>query len=222
MRADVQTENIITAGERLKSLRRLLRVTRAYLQAKYGLPEVTLKSWENGASRLTESGAERCVEMYRQEGLIVNLEWIMHGLGLDPKLTVSVCDYFAAPNKAVSAFAYDDEEAIIRDAKSFKESYPDAVVMIINNHEMRPFYCPGDYIGGRMREGAALQEAVNRDCIVYLKDGERLFRRVLVNKQGQFNLSCLNPHETTEQPVLYDVKIESAAPVVWHRWRDCR
>ncbi|WP_154699524.1 hypothetical protein, partial [Legionella pneumophila] len=112
------------------------------MQEKYSLPEVTLKSWENGTTKLTQSGAQRCVEAYRNEGLIVSEDWIMEGIGLDPKSTVTVSHYFAIPTNQEISFE-DDELAMVRDANLFKESHPNAVVMLVSNDDMRPFYLPG-------------------------------------------------------------------------------
>lgn len=108
------------SGEGLKHILALLRVSRAYLQDKYGLPEVTLKSWENGTVKLTFTGAKRCVEIYRNEEIIVSEDWIMGGVGLDPTASVNVSKYFATPtNKNLPT--EDDEVCIFRDANTFEE-----------------------------------------------------------------------------------------------------
>jgi hypothetical protein len=219
MNIDPKNKELNTPGQRLKYIRSLLRVSRAYLQERYGLPEVTLKSWENGTTKLTKTGASRCVEAYREEGLIVGEDWILEGVGLDPTMTMTVGHYFAIPtNKELPV--EDDEIAMVRDANIFKESHANAVIMLVSSDEMRPFYRPGDYIGGKMRYGEEIEMAVNKDCIVYLKNGERFFRRFIKNSAGDYNLTCLNPTEVTTEPVLYNVDIASLAPVIWHRWKD--
>lgn len=210
---------LLNAGQRLKYIRSLLRLSRSYLQDNYGLPQVTLKSWENGTTPLTVSGAQRCVEAYRGEGLIVTEDWILRGVGLDPKTTATVSQYFATPSTEEMPIE-DEELSMVRDANLFKESHATAVVMIVSNDDMRPEYWPGDYIGGRMRSAEKLDTAVNKDCIVYLKNGGRYFRRLIKNSSGGYNLTCLNPNEVTSEPVLYNVAIETVAPVIWHRWKD--
>jgi transcriptional regulator with XRE-family HTH domain len=215
----IERTELNTPGKRLKHIRSLLRISRSYLQEKYGLPEVTLKSWENGTTKLTQSGAERCVELYRAENLIVSEDWIMDGIGLDPKEAVSISHYFSIPTSKELPLE-DDEVAMIRDANAFKESYQNAVIMVVSNDDMRPHYWPGDYVGGKMRHGKDIETAVNKDCIIYLKNGERFFRRLIKNSSGKYNLTCLNPNESTTEPVLYNVDIDSIAPVIWHRWKD--
>lgn len=213
------TEKQDTPGNRLKYIRSLLRVSRAYLQEKYGLPEVTLKSWENGTSKLSKSGTEKCIEIYRNEGMIVSENWILEGIGLNPKATASIGNYFATPTDKDLPLE-DDEISMIREANLFKENHPNAVIMIVSNDDMRPFYKPGDYVGGKMRYNNDLSAAVNHDCIIYLKNGERFFRRLIKGNANNYNLTCLNPNENTCEPVLYNVEIESAAPIIWHRWKD--
>ncbi|HZW61135.1 MAG TPA: S24 family peptidase [Candidatus Babeliales bacterium] len=214
-----EKHKLTTPSERLKYIRALLRVTRAYLQTKYGLPEITLKSWENGTTKLTRTGAKRCVEIYLNEGIIVSEDWIMEGAGLDPTASLKVSQYFATPTDKELP-TEDDEVCMFRDANIFKESHPGIVIMIVSNDDMRPFYKPGDYIGGKMRFGNDIHTAINKDCIVHLKNGERFFRRLIKNHANGYNLTCLNPNETTAEPVLYDVEIEGVAPIIWHRWKD--
>jgi transcriptional regulator with XRE-family HTH domain len=213
------TQKINTAGARLKHIRSLLRVSRAYLLDKHGIPEVTLKSWENGTTKLTKTGAERCVEIYRSEGMIVSEDWILEGVGIDPKITATVSRYFSTPTN-IDLPIEDDEVAMVRDANLFKESHSHAVIMIVSNDDMRPFYKPGDYIGGKMRHGEDVANAINKDCIVHIKSGDRFFRRLIKNSLGAYNLTCLNPNENTSEPVLYNVDIDYVAPIIWHRWKD--
>lgn len=214
-----EIHKLSTPGQRLKYIRSLLRVSRAYIQEKYGIPEVTLKSWENGTTNLTKSGAQRCAEFYRNEGMIVSEDWILEGVGIDPKSAVSVSHYFATPTS--KDLPLEDEEIVMmRDANLFKESHPNAVIMIVSNDDMRPFYKPGDYVGGKMRYGADVVDAVNKDCIVYLKNGERFFRRLIKNSAAGYNLTCLNPNEETSEPVLFNIDVDGVAPVIWHRWKD--
>lgn len=215
----LMTEKLTTPSARLKYIRSLLRVSRAYLQEKYSIPEVTLKSWENGTTNLTKAGVQRCIEIYRNEGMIVSADWILEGIGIDPKTTASVSHYFAMPTDQ-SLPLENDEIAMIRDANMFKEGHSNAVIMIVSNDDMRPFYKPGDYIGGKIRYSDALVEAVGKDCIIYLKNGEKYFRRLIASMHGYYNLACLNPNENNPEPVLYKVEIEAAAPVIWHRWKD--
>lgn len=212
--------NLETPGARLKYLRSILRLTRAYIEKQYKLPEITLKSWENGAIRLSKNGVKRCVAVYKSEGLIVDEGWIADGKGLDPTVRLSVGHYFSMPSDANLPVDEDDEIAMMRDANDFKKRYPNAVIMIVSNDEMSPYYESGDYVGGRLRTISELESVVNKDCIVYLKGGGQFFRRIFQDVSGRYNLACLNPVGKTSEPVIFNAEIEWAAPVSWIRKKD--
>jgi hypothetical protein len=212
--------NLDTPGSRLKHLRSILRITRAYIEKKYKLPEITLKSWENETIKVSRNGVKRCVEVYKSEGLIVDEGWIADGKGLDPTVRLSVGHYFSMPSDASLPVEEDDEIAMMRDANDFKKRYPNVVIMIVSNDEMSPYYEAGDYVGGRLRTASELEEVINRDCIVYLKGGGQYFRRIFQDTLGRYNLCCLNPAGKTTEPVIFNAEIEWAAPVCWVRKRD--
>lgn len=209
-----------TPGERLKHLRALLGASRLFLQEKHKLPEATLKSWENGVKELTLAGAKRCAEAYRSEGLIVTESWILEGAGLSPASADAMNQYFSSTNQEECLDYQDDEICMIRDAHLFEKSYTNAIIMMVSSNEMSPVYTPGDYIGGKLRYGEDVDMAINKNCIVRLKNGDLIFRRLIKNQKKGYNLVCLNPSEITEEPVLFQVEIEAAAPVIWHRQKD--
>lgn len=210
-----------TTYERLKYLRSLIRLSRADICKRYQIPEITLKSWENGVSPLTKKGAERCTAIYRREGVILGEDWLLTGKGIDPKRSVTLGNYFSTPMQEGLDYEADDELCMIRDANAFKCSYPNAVIHIVSNNDMRPGYKSGDYVGGLLRSKEQLETVINKDCIVQLQSNDQLFRRVIKDKRdGYYNLTCLNPTDTTAEPVLYHVDIKSVAPVIWHRWKD--
>jgi hypothetical protein len=212
--------NLGTPGARLKYLRSILRLTRAYIEKQYKLPEITLKSWENGTIKLSKNGIKRCVAVYKNEGLMVDESWLADGKGLDPTVRLSIGYYFAAPSDANLPMIESDEIAMMQDANDFKNKYPNAVIMIVPNDEMSPYYEPGDYVGGRLRKGNALSAIVNKDCIVCLKNGKQYFRRIMQDSFSHYNLVCLNPMGKIVEPVVFDVDIQWAAPVSWIRKRD--
>ena len=209
--------NLETAGSRLKYLRAILRLTRAYIEKKYKLPEITLKSWENGTIKLSKNGVKRCVTVYKSEGLLVDENWIAEGKGLDPTVRFSVGHYFSVPSNVALPVEEDDEVAMLQDADVFKNRYSNAVIMIVSNDEMSPYYEPGDYVGGRLRAMNELEMIINKDCIIYLKGGGQYFRRIYQDSLGRYNLACLNPIGKTSEPVIFNADIEWAAHVTWIR-----
>lgn len=211
-----------TPGERLKYIRELLRVSRAYISERYGLSADTLTAWENGKSKLTEKGLMRCMEVYRQEGVVLSKSWILTGEGLDPKLSVALGKYFNSSEPTETSEVVDDHELMYLEADYFKNSAQNSVIMIVSNADMLPLYSPGDFVGGRFRFHKNIAECIGKDCIIQTISGERYFRRLaLGNTPKKYNLVCLNPAwGGNPEPVLFDVEVESVAPVIWHRRAD--
>lgn len=213
--------NLDTPGARLKYLRAMLQLTRAEIEEKYKLPEITLKSWENGTNKLTKNGLKRCIAVYQSKGLIVDERWITDGEGLDPTVRRSLEHYFSMPSDAELLVEEDEDLAMINDAKKFRELYSNAVIMMVTNNEMSPYYEPGSYVGGRLTEDASdWEKLIGMDCIVQLKDRGQYFRRIYQDSLGRYNLACVNPSVAAAQPVMYAPDITGLAQVIWIRKRD--
>lgn len=211
-----------TPGQRLQYIRSLVRVSRAYLEKTYGLSAETLKVWEYDKTSLTENGLKRCMDIYRTEGVLVARNWILTGEGLAPKLAINVNRIFEDIAEEQAGKPLDDEMLMLKEADYFKNLSPQSVIMLVTTEEMLPFYAPGDYVGGRFKSKKQLEEAIGKDCIVQTKQGDRFFRRLVKNTTNDgYNLVCLNPAwGGSLEPVLYDINIEWAAPVIWHRRSD--
>jgi transcriptional regulator with XRE-family HTH domain len=225
-----------TPHQRLKYIRKtIVRLSRKEIQKKYGLSATTLKAWENGAAKLTEKGLEKCREIYRQEGLALEINWILHGKGtpLQPSpllykdyrqiiKTVMENDHcLIREGHCLLPYLQSDEACRAREAIIFKELYPDGIVLMVAGDEMLPKFRSGDYVAGRLRYGHAIETAVNRECIARLPDGKEILRFLSCGRTtGRYNLSVLNFHQRLEAPALFDVEIIAAAPVIWHRRPD--
>jgi len=232
LRTNTINLEMATPAERLKHVRELIRLSRPYIKEKYRLPEATLKVWENGKAPLTEKGLQRCINLYRKEGVVLSKEWIMTGEGLPPNISINIGHYFSSklqypqPTERLMVrdldkplpYVKDDNACMLREASFFKESYSNAVILMVTNDDMEPAYRIGDYAGGRFRYGQDIDSALKRDCIVRLKDGRHILRRLFKsNIAGCYNLACINPQPSTEEPIMFNIEIEAAAPVIWHR-----
>jgi len=56
------------------------------------IPEITIRKWESGTRRLTESGLKKCVNAYANLGIIVSEEWLKSGTGSLPAIRESGLD----------------------------------------------------------------------------------------------------------------------------------
>ncbi len=192
--------NLNTPGGRLRFLRSLSGLTRAAIEIKYGLPEVTLKKWETGSLPLSDKGISRCVILYKSEGIIVTESWVKQGVGPLPNFS---------PGLGLVDFNIE------QDLNYFVSSYQNCIIHKIVNEEMLPQYKPGELVIGLKYRGE-IKKLHNKDCLVYIKGNEIIFRKLIVLQDATYNLVCTNPL-TVINPILYGIKIESIAPVVWHK-----
>ncbi len=206
-----------SSGERLKYIRSLSRLSRSQITEKYGISASTLKHWENSAQELSENILNKCVEIYRNEGILFSRDWIISGTGLAPKSFAEIGKNFISPTLAQVANVNDDELLLIKEVHFFKELYSDGTVMIVPNNDMLPYFRSGDYVCGRWVFSDQIAKAVNQDCIIQLTNGGKYFRRLVQDNNGNYNITCLNPLEARYEPVLYNVQIECVAPIIWHR-----
>jgi len=224
-----ENSNLNTPADRLLYLRhRVARLTRKEVAEKYDIPAVTLKTWESGTVPLTKKAVARCIAFFLKENIVVTEEWLLKGVGSDPKFSLNMNRYLAQESDEEPASTVQecveyyvvkqlvDNDSILQDVRYFKTQYKDSVVFLVPGDEMLPLYSAGDYVGGRDHRGEELMDVVNQICIVTLEDGRVLLRHVYFDG-SHYNLSCSNPQIKIAQPVLYEVNIISAAPVLWHR-----
>ena len=220
MKKTKQSYLLKTPGERLRYIRAtLLRVTRNYIANQYGLSADTLRAWESNKQPLTENGFKRCMDIYRAEGVLIARDWILAGEGFTPKVAINLQRVFEEIEEDKESNQLNDEVLMLKEADFFKKLTSNSIIMLVTTEEMLPFYAPGDYIGGYALKGKLINSAVGKDCIVKATTGEQFFRRLTKHTTSEvYNLSCLNPiWGSTLEPVIYDVRVDWVAPVIWHR-----
>lgn len=208
---------LTSPGERLKHIRKLIRLSRNEIAEKYKISPNTLKFWESAKTDISEKALNECIEIYRAEGMLFNKEWILTGFGIPP---TSFIDMGKKINRQSSVQLIDsnaNDFLLIQEVKFFKDLYIDGTIMIVPNDDMLPFYKAGDYVAGRWLLVEKIDQAISKDCIIQLSSGEKYFRRLVKDGNSHYNITCLNPMDTRNQPVIYDVEIISIAPIIWHR-----
>ncbi len=208
-----------STSARLKYLReKVLKVTRAYLSDKYDLSPDTLAAWENGKIKISDKGINRCIDIYRQEKVIVSKVWLISGEGLSPKLSFDLNRYFDNLSPEESLEILDDSIFVAKEVDFFRSSSSNAVTAMLTDDTMLPFYACGDYVGGRFLSQEAIDNCLGRDCIVKTIEHDVFIRRLYGgNEKGAYHLACLNPETKTIQPVLFNISLVAAAPIIWHR-----
>ncbi|OGT22548.1 MAG: hypothetical protein A3C55_00015 [Gammaproteobacteria bacterium RIFCSPHIGHO2_02_FULL_42_13] len=218
----VQSQDITDArstpeakAARLKRLRKLTNLERVDVAAKYGINVSTLKGWETArAHGLSKKGANRFLKISAQEGVLCSYEWLMYGLGHGPR----ILEKFDTTLEINPSSDHNEEEEIIEELQLFRHHHRNTVDLIVEDDGMSPYYAIGDYVAGAKLAKQYFSKLINTDCIVQTTDGQLLLRKVKKGpRQNTFTLSCINPNTTVAEPVLYNVELVGAAPIIWHR-----
>lgn len=208
-------------GLRLKSIRQSLNLSRHAFAEKLGVSVFAVQNWEiNKNKGLSEDRIFQVVNVLKQMGAHCTVEWLSNGLGPGPTI---VDPTFAdlVVGQALPAENEEEEELILiaKELKLFRDHYPGAAIdMQVQDDGMEPQYVQGEYVAGLIHTGDQIKKLFNSECIVQIETGEILLRLL---KQGSFEehytLMCFNANTKLIRPILYDVKLLMAAPVIWAR-----
>ena len=211
-----------TSGERLRRARILAGIsTRREFEEKHGISANTLQGWEQGKNPLSEKGARRVASALKCEGLICTIDWLIHGTGMPPRpyemVNAGVSNSISA-NPSLADMNLKEEEAIYQEIQLFRQKNPNAIVLTVADNAMEPYYSVGDYIGGVQIPPEEISLYLNSICILELENNLILPRYL---QQGKFpnvyTASCTNPKTNTAPLNLYNVRVISTAPILWHR-----
>lgn len=204
-----------SSAERIKRARLLCGASRESIETKYKISQVTLRQWETRGSRkhgLSEKNAHKLVEVFFQEGVLCTKEWLLNGTGSGPSLI---------SHKPLSD-DWQEEESILKEVLAFQECNPSAIVQIMRDDSMFPFYSPSDYVGGIYNDKSEdFDLFLKRRCILETKEHGTLIR-VLErdpNSPNKYVAYSTNPNTTAERPILYSLTLIKVAEIVWHRKR---
>lgn len=185
-------------GLRLRYLREYTGLARAEIAKIAGVTYGTYKDWEIGYFNVPRRRIEKMIDELCCRDFVCSAEWVEHGAGLFP--------------------AWSENKKIKAELEVFFNVNPNATSFEVSNQSMFPIYQCGDIVAGIKYEGNDVQSAMNKDCIIELEDETILFRNLKKsNKQKLFNLISTNLN--SENPIISEVKIKSAAPVIWIRRR---
>jgi len=196
---------------RLRKLRELTGLPRTSFCRKHDLSSSSLSAWESGASKFTPQTAEKLIQCFKAEGLSVTTDWLLKGVGDPPfKQQVSASQ---APTDS-----NEEEEAIWREAIAFKNLYANALVYKISDDSCLPTYLPGDYVGGVCIPQQKLDLILGQRSLILLQNKLTMLRIIKPGSSpGEYNLHSLNSSPMMVKPLLENVKIEAAAPIIWFR-----
>jgi transcriptional regulator with XRE-family HTH domain len=217
---DLHANIIKDRGKRFRMLRLMTNSSIDAFAEQIGVSGRTIKGWEQAkGGGVHEKAAEKAVEAARRLKVEYNVLWLMHGIGSQPiliaeeynkPLTVESLPKTKKPKSLNSS--------IKKEIKFFHKNNPSSVTLQIADDSMEPYYNVGDIVGGQLIGGDRINNIINTDCIVETSEHQILCRYVTKgSKNNLYNLICVNRKTQTEPAIINDVKLISAAPIIWIR-----
>ena len=200
---------------RVQSIRKALHLSRQQFHALFSISIGTLQHWENPTDScgLSEKGAHTLSDTLRAFHIRVNPEWLLYGIGAKPIIPAK---FQTLPS--LSAASRDLDSYIEKELRFFYELHAGAIDTVLEDDSMLPVLLPGDHVAGLKCTGTDMALALGKECIVVTGDNEVLVRLVCEgDAPGLYTLKARNFQTKAPKPILYDVIILSAAPVIWIR-----
>lgn len=216
-------KNLTNSGDRLRRARILAGIaTRREFEIKYQISANTLQGWEQGKNPLSKKGAKRIIEALKTEGVICSLEWLMNGTGVPPRpFEMNHHDITSESDleNFLSHVNLQEEQAIYQELQTFKSHNPNPIIITVSDDAMEPQFRTGDYVGGiRLNKAEDIALHLGEPCIVELADHTILPRYIHADAEsGTYTLSCTNFQSKAAPLNIFNARIISAAPILWHR-----
>lgn len=216
------SDQVRTRAMRLRSARALTGMSRREFGVAFQISESTLTAWENQKNPLSPKGAKRICEALYKVGVYCTVGWLMDGAGISPRSEDELQSSFlplSTDEGHMDQQAQITAEALtLKEISTFRYLHKNAVVKLILDDAMHPFYGPGDYVGGVWCTGENVIKLLHKNCIIEIPSGEAVIRKLLARKENNtFTLAAINPSTCVENPILFDQKINRAAEILWHR-----
>lgn len=196
-------------GERIRAVREALGFSRSGFE-DFGIQMGTLQNWEDGRRNgVTTKGAKRLVEAFKGAGAHVTVEWLLEAEGPEP----IIAPKSVTGDKLPSSLDEGRMDAFTHQLLlSVHSHYHHVIDMLISNDNFSPMVRVGDCVAGFRYLANDIEKALNRMCIVQLKEGEMCLGVLSKDDYGLLQLQrSLKPGEDTPQAV----EIHSAAPVIF-------
>jgi len=205
-------------AERIKAARSIAGYAeRKAFCSRFNFPVATLEAWERGKNPLTLKGAKRLVQILREVGVYSSEEWLREGKGISPRPIEEISESFDV-SAGESLHAVGENLKIAKEISTFITQNEGAIVTIVNDDAMLPFYEEGDYVGGVKHRGCDIKEVINKRCIIEFPNRKLTVRQLSKGiDSSHYNISAINLNTKMSPTVEYNVEIISAAPILWHR-----
>jgi transcriptional regulator with XRE-family HTH domain len=217
---DIHTEAQLRA-ERIKKVRNLANLTRKQMCERSSIKPQTLIGWEVARhGGLSKTGAKKVIECVAKEGVVCTFEWLFDGVGQGPTVIPDYQNFssLTTPSTDEGQAPRDDHANIIEELRVFKQHFTNSTELQISDDSMLPMFEKGDYVAGVKYYHAEISQQINKICIVQLDTGLSLLRVLKLGKDSdRYTLVCTNYQTSVTDPIIHNVKVISAAPIIWHR-----
>lgn len=194
-------------GERLKSARMQLNLSRKEFANRCGFAAATLQAWEDGRYLIPLKSLLRYVHTLAECGLITTTSWFMNADGLPPRPAMSATNGLTVGS-----------DAILKEINFFENEHTNPIIITVKEDAMLPFFEIGDYVGGTLIAGCDADKYIGTLCIIILVSGETLIRKLRPGTvAGCFNLVSTNIDTECSNAFLCNCEIHELAEIVWHR-----
>jgi len=208
-------------AERLRLVRNMANLTRTQMCDDGTININTLKGWEIGRyGGLPKDGAEKVCRRVANEGIIVSPAWLLYEIGEGVRYIPNF-NYVRRNPEALAnetaALPENEQDLIIQEIVTFRQHYRDTIDYLMVDDGMAPHYRAGDFVAGVKHYGKDIAKLLEQDCIVQTTEGETLLRRLRAGVMADhYHLLCINLNTTMTQPIVNEIKLTSAAPVMRH------
>lgn len=201
--------------------KKVLNQSRSTFAKRHKIPVGSIQNWEDiRFGGLTEQGAFRLIKAFRDEGIECNLDWLLYGRGNEPVIHTLVG---TVPIDGASGLSFTredtpDDVALIEELKVFYKFHQNAVDAKIIEDALAPCYLVGQHVAGEKLFNIDINKAIGMACIIQTQDGQQFIRQLEEGtNKGCYNLIATNPTTTAPEPIIANVKLFSAAPIIWIR-----
>jgi len=220
----IVTDNVSTPearAKRLKRLRNIANLTRQQLCNDSKINISTLKSWEIARyGGLPLDGAEKIIKRVAKEGIVCTTNWLLYETGIGPYILPNYqkIDQERLRNIQSAITNNDIEESlIINELLLFKNQFSETIEIRVEDDGLTPVYREGEFVAGIKHYNKKILSLINQNCIVQMIDGTILLRNLRKSStQDKYTLVCTNPQTTVKLPIIYDIELKSAAPILRH------
>lgn len=200
-------------ADRLRRVRNMANLSRKEICDTEELNVNTYKGWEIARyGGLPLDGAHKVIKRIAKAGVICTADWLLHGGGSEP---YTIPKTTKINRKAKPEDTTQADENIIQEIMVFQSHFANAIYTNITDDALFPKIKIGDYVAGIRYFDKEIKKYIDEDCILQTRDGRILVRQLKKSRdQDTYMLICTNSQTSVDMPVLYDVELESAAPIL--------